>query len=81
MTFSTRKFVKNKVALRNWKKKKILVGNLGKFKKKNGTIEKISLKRIASTNEIADIILFLASEKSSYINGQNIVADGGNLWR
>ena len=42
-------------------------------------IEKISLKRIASTNEIADIILFLASEKSSYINGQNIVADGGNL--
>ena len=42
-------------------------------------IEKISLKRIASTNEIADIILFLASEKSSYINGQNIVADGGSL--
>ena len=42
-------------------------------------IKKISLKRIASTNEIADIILFLASEKSSYINGQNIVADGGNL--
>ena len=42
-------------------------------------IEKISLKRIASTNEIADIIQFLASEKSSYINGQNIVADGGNL--
>lgn len=42
-------------------------------------IEKISLKRIASTNEIADTILFLASEKSSYINGQNIVADGGNL--
>ena len=42
-------------------------------------IEKISLKRIANTNEIADIILFLASEKSSYINGQNIVADGGNL--
>ena len=44
-------------------------------------IEKISLKRIASTIEIADIILFLASEKSSYINGQNIVADWGNLWR
>jgi len=42
-------------------------------------IEKISLKRIANTNEIADIIMFLASEKSSYINGQNIVADGGTL--
>ena len=42
-------------------------------------VEKISLKRIATTNEIADVILFLASEKSSYVNGQNIVVDGGNL--
>ena len=42
-------------------------------------IEKISLKRIASTNEIADTILFLASEKSSYINGQNMIVDGGYL--
>ena len=42
-------------------------------------VEKISLKRIASTNEIADVILFLASKKSSYVNGQNIVIDGGNL--
>ena len=42
-------------------------------------IEKISLKRIAKTNEIASVILFLASEKSSYINGQNIIVDGGYL--
>ena len=42
-------------------------------------IEKISLKRIASTNEIANVILFLASEKSSYINGQNMIVDGGYL--
>lgn len=42
-------------------------------------IEKISLKRIANTNEIADVITFLASEKSSYINGQNIIVDGGSL--
>ena len=41
-------------------------------------VEKISLKRIATPSEIADVILFLASEKSSYVNGQNIVVDGGN---
>jgi 3-oxoacyl-[acyl-carrier protein] reductase len=42
-------------------------------------IEKISLKRLATPNEIADVIIFLASEKSSYVNGQNIVVDGGSL--
>jgi len=42
-------------------------------------IEKISLKRVANTNEISSVILFLASEKSSYINGQNIIVDGGYL--
>lgn len=42
-------------------------------------IEKISLKRMASTSEIANVILFLASEKSSYVNGQNIIVDGGSL--
>ena len=42
-------------------------------------IEKIPLKRVAKTNEISSVILFLASENSSYVNGQNIVVDGGYL--
>ena len=35
------------------------------------------LNRVAQSQEIASIIAFLAMEKSSYITGQNIVADGG----
>ena len=39
--------------------------------------EKIPLKRFAEPKEIAEIHLFLASEKSSYITGQVIFVDGG----
>ena len=43
----------------------------------NSVVEKISLKRIASTNEIANVALFLSSDLSSYITGQTIRVDGG----
>ena len=35
-------------------------------------------KRIAKVQEIVDVISFLASDKSSFINGETIRVDGGN---
>ena len=37
----------------------------------------VSLKRIAKPVEIANVISFLCSDSSSYINGQLISIDGG----
>jgi len=35
------------------------------------------LKRVGQPNEIADLIVWLASDRASYITGQTILADGG----
>lgn len=39
----------------------------------------ITLGRLGAPGEIADVVLFLASEESAFVNGQVIVADGGSL--
>jgi NAD(P)-dependent dehydrogenase (short-subunit alcohol dehydrogenase family) len=41
------------------------------------TLKRVPLGRIAKKQEIADLVLFLSSESSSYINGQVIRIDGG----
>ena len=43
----------------------------------NEILKGVALKRCASPNEIAEVILFLASDRSSYVNGEVIKADGG----
>lgn len=38
----------------------------------------IPMKRLAQPEEVADAIVWLASERAAYITGQTIVVDGGN---
>ena len=44
---------------------------------KQQTIANIPLQRIGNSEDIANIVTFLASDKSSYITGQTFVVDGG----
>lgn len=64
------------------KKKKILKKNVKKVKKYMKEItSRIPLRRIGKPEEISGVVCFLASEKSSYITGQNYIVDGGySIW-
>ncbi len=44
---------------------------------KEATIQSIPVKRMGTPKEIAEVAVFLASDASSYITGQTIIADGG----
>lgn len=35
------------------------------------------MKRVGTPDEVANVILFLASDKASYITGADIAIDGG----
>ena len=37
----------------------------------------IPLRRLAKPDEVADVIVWLASERASYVTGQTILVDGG----
>ncbi|RLA90731.1 MAG: beta-ketoacyl-ACP reductase [Deltaproteobacteria bacterium] len=55
-----------------------LISSMPKEKIKK-IIESTSLGRIGKVEEVANAVLFLASEKSDYITGQILVVDGGIL--
>lgn len=38
---------------------------------------KVPLKRLAEPADIAEVVYFLCSENNRYLNGQDIIVDGG----
>jgi len=52
-------------------------GAAGTEESQKQTIAMVPLKRMGQPKDIADAVVFLASEKSSYITGQTIIVDGG----
>ncbi len=52
---------------------------VGSEENKSYFAQQIPLKRIGTAEEVAQTILFLASDKASYITGQSYAVDGGRL--
>jgi len=45
--------------------------------KEEWQLERVPMKRLAEPGEIADAVIYLASDRASYITGQTLVVDGG----
>ncbi|WP_048649208.1 SDR family oxidoreductase [Nitratireductor soli] len=55
----------------------VLPGFIDSLPEKEDRRARIPMGRYGSVDEVSELILFLASEKSGYITGQNIRIDGG----
>ena len=71
------KLFADKYALENIRMNNILPGFIDSLPEKKEFKTRIPMKRYGKTNEISEVVSFLASEGAAYITGQNIRVDGG----
>ncbi|WP_028034551.1 SDR family oxidoreductase [Chelativorans sp. J32] len=71
------KLFADKYASDNIRMNNVLPGFVDSLPEKEERRSRIPMKRYGTAEEVAELILFLASERSSYITGQNIRIDGG----
>lgn len=71
------KLFADKYAAENIRMNNVLPGFIDSLPEKEEFRDRIPMERYGKTQEIADVIGFLASEGAGYITGQNIRVDGG----
>ena len=60
-------------------KTNMIANMLANEKNATAVMKSIPLRRYAETQDVANVILFLVSEASSYLNGVIIPVDGGMM--
>jgi len=71
------KLFADKYAAENVRMNNVLPGFIDSLPEKEERRSRIPMQRYGTSEEVAELILFLASERSSYVTGQNIRIDGG----
>ncbi len=71
------KLFSTKYAARNVRMNNVLPGFIDSLPEKPDRVDRIPAGRYARVEELSEVIAFLASDRSSYITGQNIRVDGG----
>jgi len=71
------KLFSDQYAAQNIRMNNVLPGFIDSLPEKKEFRDRIPMQRYGKTEEIADVIAFLASDGGAYITGQNIRVDGG----
>ena len=71
------KLFATKYGASNIRMNNVLPGFIDSYKADQETINQIPMLRQGTPEEVADLVAFLASDKSEYITGQDFLIDGG----